>query len=188
MLHFAADTSRAVATSLRGVEQGVISKCEQAARPLHRFAVPLPRASREGGKIRSRARSFSSLARSVGEVPSAAGRRGRTCLGTKRKQIPSPWVFRTVNLKKRDCGCGANPPSPKAGEGPFHRFAVSLPHALRARGRKETERSALDIFLPRTKCGGGGAKRRRGQGSARGHSAPRKSRLPMGTPLWRRRS
>src|SRR6202035_2056814 len=32
----------------------------------------------------------------------------RAHLGTKREQIPSPWVFRTVNLKKRGRGSGVN--------------------------------------------------------------------------------
>src|ERR1022692_579298 len=44
--HFAANTSRPLATSLRGIEQGVISKCEQAARPLRPFVAPPPRFAR----------------------------------------------------------------------------------------------------------------------------------------------
>jgi hypothetical protein len=33
------------------------------------------------------------------------GRRSRMWIGTKRKQIPSRWVIRTVTLKKRSCVC-----------------------------------------------------------------------------------
>src|ERR1700722_20521793 len=125
MLHFAADTSRAVATSLRGVEQGIVSKCEQAARPLRPFGAPPPRFAR-GRK---------------GQVAHAQERGG----GAERSEVER------ANLSWNEKETNTQPMG--ISHGKFEK--------ARPRIRRESRRSALGIFLPRTKCGGGGAKRRR---------------------------